>query len=116
MASNADQPAGKPLLSVRKSAAYLGISTGAVYGLINSGQIEHYRLGPDKGAIRISTEVLDAYLESCKVATSPQAMPSTKPASGTLAAPSRLRKYGFKGLKAAQEAAAASEQRARQPA
>jgi excisionase family DNA binding protein len=55
----------RPLLSVRETAALLGVSTKQVRRLIAAGEIPAIRLGSSKGsAIRIDRDELEAWLYS----------------------------------------------------
>lgn len=48
------------MLTVKQVATRLTLSLSKTYQLLDSGQLEHHRMGT---AIRISEEQLDAYLE-----------------------------------------------------
>ena len=47
------------LLTTKAAAAYLGLSTGAVYDLVYAGKLEFYRLGAGRGTICIDRTELD---------------------------------------------------------
>jgi excisionase family DNA binding protein len=54
-------------LSVKQVAQRLQISPAAVYELCAARRLPHLRLGLGRGTIRIRTEDLAAFLESCAV-------------------------------------------------
>ena len=49
------------LLSIKQAAAQLAVSGRLLYKLVDEGKIASYRIG---GAVRISEEDLDNYLQS----------------------------------------------------
>ena len=53
-------------LTVSEVAAQLRISNSSVYLLIESGRLAHHRIGPRKGAIRVSPDDLAAYMAECR--------------------------------------------------
>lgn len=53
-------------LTVSEVAAQLRISKASVYLLIESGRLAHHRIGPRKGAIRISPDDLAAYMDESR--------------------------------------------------
>jgi excisionase family DNA binding protein len=72
-------------LTVKEAAARLEVSTASVYLLCKAGKLPHRRLGLHSGAVRISEEDLNVYLEACK-----SRPPAEQPAGD--AAPERKRR------------------------
>ena len=54
-------------LTVKEAAARLGIAPRTVYALCEQRRLPHYRLGPERGSIRLRAVDLDAYLASALV-------------------------------------------------
>jgi excisionase family DNA binding protein len=54
------------LLTVREVATTLRVSPSLVYQLIEAGKIACHRIGTGRGAIRVSSADLDAYLQGCR--------------------------------------------------
>lgn len=52
------------VLTVKKAAPLLGISTAKLYQLVESRRIAHYRID---GKILLSEEMIRHYLDGCKV-------------------------------------------------
>lgn len=73
MARHADQ-APPVLFTVKEAAAYLSLSTGAMYELCRAKKIRHLRMGVDGGTIRISPNACDEYLQECE--QEPQSAPA----------------------------------------
>lgn len=67
-------------LTVLDAAARLGVCRTSVYELIKSGQLQSYRFGKGRGAIRISEGDLTAYQESSRVPQNESAGASLPPA------------------------------------
>jgi excisionase family DNA binding protein len=65
-------------MTVRETAAYLGISRQSVYLLCASGKLPHYRMGVNGGRVVIDQEQADAYRLSC-VRGGPPASAKPKP-------------------------------------
>jgi excisionase family DNA binding protein len=61
------------VLTVKAVAERLAISQATVYGLVTTGKLRSYRIG---GAIRISEEQLQAFLEGST--SSPQPQPTRR--------------------------------------
>jgi excisionase family DNA binding protein len=51
------------LLKIAQVAERLSLSRSAVYLLVERGELACYRVGPHRGAIRVSEEQLGAYLK-----------------------------------------------------
>jgi excisionase family DNA binding protein len=51
------------VLKVKAVAQRLALSISAVYALLESGRLPHYKIG---GAIRVSEDQLKEYLDSCR--------------------------------------------------
>lgn len=54
------------LLRVSEAARRLAISSASVYELIQKGSLPCHRVGPRGGAIRISMDDLERYLQHCR--------------------------------------------------
>ncbi len=67
-----------PLLTVKELAQRLRVSEATAYILVKQGKIASYRIGGNRGAIRIRPEDVVAYLASAMQPAS-NAMPLTKP-------------------------------------
>lgn len=52
------------MLTVSEVAERLKLSLSAIYELIADGQLPSVRLGPKKGAVRVTEEDLQAFIES----------------------------------------------------
>lgn len=52
------------MMKTRDVAKRLNCSLSFVYGLLDSGRLKHYVLGPGQGGKRVSEEQLQAYLQS----------------------------------------------------
>ncbi|MEZ5942471.1 MAG: helix-turn-helix domain-containing protein [Planctomycetaceae bacterium] len=70
--------------TVSQVADRLGVSASCIYQLIESGQLVPHRLGPNRGAIRISERDLLAYIESCRDAKDHKKQEKRRPARTTL--------------------------------
>jgi len=77
-----DEAARPNLLTVRRAADLLTVSTRKVYNLISEGQLPHYRID---NVIRIAEEDVEDYLADCRIARQPlvvehiaEAVPRTK--------------------------------------
>jgi len=59
----APDPIDRPLPDLRRIEVQqvLGIESAKFYELVNGGQLEAYRLGGPKGAIRVTRESLDQF-------------------------------------------------------
>ena len=55
------------MLTVSQVANRLNVSRSTIYNAIESGLLPHHRIGLGRGAIRISEEQLESFLESTKV-------------------------------------------------
>lgn len=70
------------LLSVKELAGKLRLSVTETYRLIQSGEINHFRVGPSKGAIRICESEVREFLERRRIGKpkpSPAAAPRSRP-------------------------------------
>lgn len=52
------------LRTVAEVAAQLRLSTRAVYELCQSGDLQHFRFGRGRGAIRVSQSAVEAYVHA----------------------------------------------------
>lgn len=52
------------LMKIKRVAERLNIGVSTVYLLVESGRLPHYRVA--KGAIRVSEEQIEEYLEGCR--------------------------------------------------
>lgn len=50
------------LLTVKQAAEQLGLAERTIYALCQSNMLKHHRLGPRRGAIRITQQAIDDYL------------------------------------------------------
>ena len=58
-----DKSTAKPvLLTVVEACLRLRLSKSSVYREIDAGELRAHRLGPGKGAVRISEDAIDEYL------------------------------------------------------
>ncbi|WP_423817788.1 helix-turn-helix domain-containing protein [Rhodopirellula europaea] len=62
------------LLTAKEVASWLRLSLAEVYRLIGRGELTHYRVGPAKGAIRVSSDDVESFL------TRRRSAPAEKPA------------------------------------
>lgn len=67
-------------LKKKEAAERLGISEGTLDRLISSGKIPAYRMGA--ACIRLQSEDVEAYLESCRVPVAAPAMRRRKAQTG----------------------------------
>ena len=80
------------MLSIREVAIRLRISVALAYSLVSSGQLHCYRFGVGRGAIRVSDEQLQAYMEKCKKGRRrPDRLPQSHPARSCIAVLPRSR-------------------------
>ena len=63
------------MLTVKKVAEMLGVSSALVYALAADGRLPSYRIGLRRGALRFTLEDVESYLKSCR--TSVARMPRT---------------------------------------
>lgn len=54
------------MLTVPEVAERLRVAVSTVYALVESGKLQAFRIGPHDGAIRVSEEQLEAYLNACR--------------------------------------------------
>jgi excisionase family DNA binding protein len=54
------------LFTVQEVSTRLRISTSAVYELVQKGTLPCHRIGPRGGAIRVSLDDLEAYVQRCR--------------------------------------------------
>ena len=52
------------MLRVREVAERLRMSSACIYTLVETGKLQAFRFGPHNGAIRVSEEQFQAYLEA----------------------------------------------------
>lgn len=68
-------------MTIKQAAAKLGVHPDTVYSLCQERRLAFFRIGRNRGTIRISSAQLDDYLKSTEVpAQSPQS-PGSKPVS-----------------------------------
>lgn len=63
------------MMKVNEVAERLQVSDSIVYGLVEAGKLIAHRIGLGRGAIRISEDDFQAYLDSCRVERESQAKP-----------------------------------------
>lgn len=86
------------LLTAKEAASRLALSVGAVYALCNAGQLNHFRVGVDKGRIRIPVEAIDAYLaRSQEVSARVVALPTRRLRQPVSTGFSAIRAAGWSG-------------------
>jgi excisionase family DNA binding protein len=66
------------LYTVAETAEKLKVSAATVYALCSSKKLAHNRIGVGRGAIRISDESIESYLQSNAVGTSVSPPPKLK--------------------------------------
>lgn len=49
------------MLTVKKAAEALGVSTGLIYAMVSARKIDHVRIGLGRGIIRIPEEAIEEY-------------------------------------------------------
>lgn len=54
------------MLTVPEVAERLRVAVSTVYALVESGKLGAFRIGPNDGAIRVSEQQLEAYLNACR--------------------------------------------------
>ena len=54
------------MMTVPEVAERLRVAVSTVYALVESGKLQAFRIGPHDGAIRVSEEQFQAYLEACR--------------------------------------------------
>lgn len=54
------------MLTVPEVAERLRVAVSTVYALVESGKLGAFRIGPNDGAIRVSEEQLQVYLDACR--------------------------------------------------
>lgn len=54
------------MLTVPEIAERLRVAVSTVYALVEAGKLGAFRIGPNDGAIRVSEEQLEAYLNTCR--------------------------------------------------
>ena len=53
-------------MTVPEVAERLRVAISTVYALVESGKLQAFRIGPNDGAIRVSDEQFQTYLEACR--------------------------------------------------
>lgn len=53
------------MMTVLEVATRLRIAVSTVYALVESGKLGAFRIGPHDGAIRVSDDQLQTYLDAC---------------------------------------------------
>ena len=53
------------MMTIPEVATRLRIAVSTVYALVETGKLGAFRLGPHEGAIRVSDDQLQAYLDAC---------------------------------------------------
>ncbi|MBI1313268.1 helix-turn-helix domain-containing protein [bacterium] len=54
------------MMTIHEVAERLRVAISTVYALVESGKLGAFRIGPNEGAIRVSEQQLETYLESCR--------------------------------------------------
>lgn len=54
------------MLTVPEVAERLRVAVSTVYALVETGKLGAFRIGPNDGAIRVSEEQLETYLNTCR--------------------------------------------------
>ena len=54
------------MLTVPEVAERLRVAVSTVYSLVETGKLQAYRVGAHDGAIRVSEEQFQTYLEACR--------------------------------------------------
>ena len=54
------------MLRVSEVAVRLRVAVSTVYALIETGKLQAFHIGPHDGAIRVSEEQFQMYLEACR--------------------------------------------------
>lgn len=54
------------MLTVPEVAERLRVAVSTVYALVEAGKLGAFRIGPNDGAIRVSEQQLEAYLNACR--------------------------------------------------
>lgn len=57
---------GDTMLTVKQVAEQLSVSVTCVYQMISQGRIACHRIGLGRGAIRVASEDLTVFIESCR--------------------------------------------------
>lgn len=66
------------MLTVPEIAERLRVAVSTVYALVELGKLQAFRIGPNDGAIRVSEEQLETYLNTCR--SLPHSEPADSPA------------------------------------
>ena len=53
------------MMTVPEVALRLRIAVSTVYALVEAGKLGAFRIGPHEGAIRVSNDQLQTYLDAC---------------------------------------------------
>jgi excisionase family DNA binding protein len=53
------------MMTVPEVAERLRVAVSTVYALVNAGKLAAFHIGANDGAIRVSEEQLQAYLDAC---------------------------------------------------
>ncbi len=69
------------MLTVSEVAARLKVCRSTIYNAVESGVLPHHRIGLGRGAIRISEEQLERFLERTLVEASSTSSTKVKPAN-----------------------------------
>ncbi len=70
-------PSLESLMTVAEAAVVLNVSPATVYALVSSGKMNCHRIGTKRGAIRISKDDIQSYLEASHETTT--AKPPKRP-------------------------------------
>ena len=54
------------MLTVPEVAERLRVAVSTVYALVETGKLGAHHIGPNDGAIRVSEEQFQAYLDACR--------------------------------------------------
>lgn len=66
------------LLTVKDAATRLNVAATTIYDLVQKGRLPHFRIGVDRGAIRIDQSDLDAYLNASRATPNISSIPQRK--------------------------------------
>ena len=68
-----------PLLTVKDVARLLRISLAATYALVQEGELPCYRIGRQRGSIRVAASDVSSYLAERRLEPAPAKKPPPRP-------------------------------------
>lgn len=84
-------------MTIKQVAERLGLSTDAVYDLCQTKQLAHFRIGRNRGRIRISPGQLEAYMQSNEEPAEPlrgsSSVAARRPAAPAISSTPNLDRY-----------------------